>query len=230
MPVRVDALADYIRFYEASGLPTFTNYTVTYWEQVVVDNAGTNRMSYLLQNSSFGAAHKIGRAGDNVDRGYGQGVDATFSSNLSTTEWVMWAITCQGTGATDLKFYAWNATDADGSYKSCSTTGNTPSGGISGWCMGSNFGTSEFRNARYAYIKVWDAVLTLSELQAERTQGKPVKTSNVNRYHRLLDNTDTTDYSGNSRPVTFNGAITTDGTEPVAWEATTLPLMGQICI
>jgi len=216
MPVQINALSDYIRL-TATGAPTFTNYSIVFWEQVVTDNAGTNRMSYILTNSSYATIHAIKRASDNVDRLFNDATTANLSANASNSAWVMWALTCSGTGGSDLKLYAWDAGDADGAYKSATLTG-VGTATIDAWVLGSNTGFSEYRRARYAYIKVWDAALSLAELQAERAQGKPVRTSNVNRYHRLLTTSDTTDYSGNGRTVSFNGGMTTDGTEPVAWE------------
>lgn len=224
MPVRIPSLSEYISL-SLTGLPTFTNYTITYWEQVVTDNAGTNRLSYLLQDGSFAAVHKIARAGDNVDRLSNNASSQALTANASNSAWVMWALTCAGTGATDLKLYTWDATDADGAYESATLTG-VGAGSLSAWWLGSNGAFSEYRNARYCFVKVWDTVLTLSELQAERTQGKPVKTASVNRYHRLETNSDTTDYSGNGRSLSFGGSPTTDGTEPVPWEATTALLFG----
>lgn len=216
MPVRVGAVGDYIRL-NATGAPTFTNYTIIWWEQVVTDNAGTDRTSYALQEATtFANMHRVTRTADDVDRLANDATNAALSANLSTTEWVMWAVTCAGTGAGDLKVYAWNASDADGAYESASLAGVAPAA-IDFWCLGSNNGFSEYRNARYCFPKIWDAVLSLAELQAERVQGKPVRTSNVNRYHRLETNTDTADYSGNSRTATLNG-LDTEGTEPVPWE------------
>ena len=218
MPVRIDAVGDGIAL-ALSGLPTFTSYTVTFWEQVVNDSAGTNRMSYLLQNATYGASHKVARAGDDVDRLYNESAAASLSANATTAEWVMWAITCSGTGAGNLIVRAWAASDADGAYLSASLTGMVPTGGVSFWGIGSNQ-FNEFRDARYCFVKVWNAALSLAELQAERAQGSPVRTSSLNRYHRLQTNTDNSDGSGNGRTASLAGSLTTEGTEPRPWIAT----------
>ena len=215
MPVRTDAVADYVAL-STSGAPSFTAFTITFWYQIQVSNAGTDRTLFAIEDTGFGTIHKLFVGGDNINYLANNATVQAFGTQPSESQWVMAALSCAGTGATDLKGYFWNAADPDGTYSSAQMTGN--GGTLNKWSIGGNHGFSEFRNARFCFVKVWGAVLSLAELQAERTQGKPVRTSNVNRYHRLLNNTDTSDGSGNGRTVTFNGTVTTEGTEPVPWE------------
>jgi hypothetical protein len=215
MPVRTDAVADFVAL-STSGAPSFTAFTITFWYQIQVSNAGTDRTLFAIQNTGFGNIHSLFVGGDNINYLVNASTLQSFGTQPSESQWVMAALSCAGTGATDLKAYFWNAADPDGTYSFAQMPGN--GGTLNQWSIGGNHGFSEFRNARFCFVKVWGAVLSLAELQAERTQGKPVRTSNVNRYHRLLNNTDTSDGSGNGRTVTFNGTVATEGTEPVPWE------------
>jgi len=215
MPVRLDGTtSDFIEI-SATGFPSVTAYTVTFWMQVVTANAGANRTFFTAANG--GSEHRIWRPGSNADdiAINGSSVGA-FSSNEDESSWYMWALTSAGTGASDGNAYHWKLGDADGTYgsKVFQPTSFTPNEIYIG---GTYYSTG--RNARFCFVKVWDAALSLAELQAERAQGKPVRTSNVNRYHRLTDAAYTSDESGNGRSVTSNGAAT-EGTEPVPWEAT----------
>jgi hypothetical protein len=216
MPVRIDSVSDYIAL-STSGAPSFTAFTITFWYQIQVSNAGTDRTLFDIEATGTGTSHRLFVATDNINYLVNDSITLQpFSTQPSESQWVMAAMSCAGTGATDLKAYFWNAADPDAAYSSAQMTGNGST--LNQWSIGGNHGFSEFRNARFCFVKVWGAVLSLAELQAERTQGKPVRTSNVNRYHRLLNNTDTSDGSGNGRTVTFNGTVSTEGTEPVPWE------------
>jgi len=218
MPVRLDGTtSDFIEL-SSTGLPSSTSYTVIFWMQVVNANAGTDRSILTYINS--GLEHRIWRPTSNND---GVAVDGVSAGNLSANEdqssWYMWAITSSGTAAGNGNAYSWKVGDADGTYGTASFTPSsfTPA---SAYIGGTFYSTG--RDARFCFVKMWDVALSLAELQSERTQGKIVRTTNVNRYHRLTNAAYTTDESGNSRTVTSSGAVT-EGTEPVQWEPAAAP-------
>lgn len=214
MPIRLDGTTSSFVTIGATGFPSVTSYTVIFWMQVVTANAGANRTFFKLSN---GGEHRIWRPGGNND---GIAIDGTSVGNISANDdessWQMWALTSAGTGASDGKLYRWKVGDPDATYGSMTFQ---PSSGFTAneiLLGGTYYATG--RNARFCYVKIWDAALSLSELQAERVTGSPVRTSNLNRYHRLETNTDTSDYSGNGRTCVIDGA-TTEGTEPVDFTA-----------
>lgn len=214
MPVRCDGTTSSYINLTATGAPSPTAYTTLFWMQVVNANAGANRLFFVMSNS--GVNHGLWRPSSDND---GVRIDGSAVTDMSGNEdessWYMWAISASGSGASDGKAYAWKLGDPDGTYLSATfqPSSFTPNEIFVG---GTYYATG--RDARIAYVKVWDAALSLAELQAERVQGKPVRTTSINRYHRLQTSADTTDYSGNGRSATMTG-VSTEGSEPVQWEA-----------
>lgn len=216
MPIQFSNGTHKVRF-GTSGKPS-TQGTITFWQKVIVPNDFTSRnILFMERDASPYATIRIATTdvNSNLVGGFEAGYSA-LSPQPNETDWYMWALIWNGTGAASVKCYAWKLGDADGTYSyaesSNSTTGDI---GSALWGLG-DYG-SEYRNAAYAYVKIWNVALTLGELQAERVQGTPVKTSGVNRYHRLLTTTDTTDYSGNSRTASITAASSSES-EPVVWE------------
>lgn len=216
MPVRFDGTTTDFLTLTATGAPSTTAFTQIFWMQVVNANAGANR--YFSDMFDTGAVNRVSlwRPSDNNDELVSNASLVDLSANEDESSWQMWALTCSGTGAADLIARRWKAGDPDGTYASVTATGRSFT--VAEWYLsGSYFATG--RDARICFVKVWDAALSLAELQAERARGVPVRSSNVNRYHRLETGTDTTDYSGNGRACTINSG-TTEGTEPVPWDFT----------
>lgn len=214
MPVRLDGTTSDFLELTSTGIWSSTSYTVTFWMQVVNANAGANRTFFSISNAG-GSEQRVWRPGSNID-GYIQNpgpVLANMDSNEDESSWHMWAITASGTSAGNGNVYRWKAGDPDGTYGTLSFTPNsfTP---VEIYVGGTYYSTG--RDARFCFIKAWDQALSLAELQAERASGAPVRTANLNRYHRLLDASDTADYSGNGRTIALNGAVT-EGSEPVGW-------------
>jgi hypothetical protein len=215
MPVRLDGTSsDFIEL-SSSGLPSATAYTIVFFMQVVTANAGVDRQFWTYADSGGAVSeHRIWRPSSNNDGVAIAGSSVgSLSGNENETDWYMWAMTSSGTGAGNGNAYSWKVGDPDGTYNTLSFTPSTFTPGRA-YIGGTFYNTG--RNARFCFVKMWDAALSLAELQAERRQGSPVRTSNVNRYHRLTTAAYTTDESGNGRTVTSNGAAT-EGTEPVPW-------------
>lgn len=207
----------------ATGIWSPVSYTVIFWMQVVTANAGVDRQFFTLADGG-GNEHRIWRPSSNLD-GYAQNLSAVadMSSHDDESSWNMWAITSSGTGAGNGNVYRWKAGDPDGTYGTLSFTPNTftPTRAYIG---GTFYNTG--RDARFCFVKCWDAALSLAELQAERAAGEPVRTSNLNRAHRLSTSADTSDSSGNGRTITLNGAAT-EGSEPVTYTAAGPPQFFQ---
>lgn len=219
MPVRLAAASAGIRFGTA-GKPAGA-FTLTFLQQVATPNDSTSRTIFFAErDASPYATIRLTTSGANLNELTGfEGSAASLSPPPNEADWYMWALVSNGTGAGSVKAYAWKVGDSDGTYSQATSTNSTT--GVLGsalWGLGA-YGT-EYRNARYCFAKIWDAALTLSELQLERRQGKPVRTANLNRYHRLATNTDTSDGSGNGRVLSFTGTVNTEGAEPIPWELT----------
>jgi hypothetical protein len=223
MPVRLDGTTSDFITIAAASFPSVTAYTITFWMQVVNANAGANRTFYACNDNGTNE-QRIWRPASNNDAFAKNYVsDSDLSSNDDETSWHMWALTSSGTSAGNGNVYRWKLGDPDGTYGTMSFTPNsfTPNQVYIG---GTYYSVG--RDARFCFVKLWDAALSLSELQAERVSGKPQRLTNVNRYHRLDTATDTTDYSGNARSCAIDGAVT-EGTEPVNWETLSTPQFFQ---
>lgn len=227
MPVRFNGSGDGVRFYNTSGMPSMTAITIIWWRKVVTKNDSTSRTELFIERTVDFAVARHTVTGTNVNAftaAGGSGASFSPAEPEDDGTWVMFAHTCNGTGANGSKLYSWALGAADGDYNLAQ---DTHSGGatVNQWGLG-NYG-GEYRDGENCFVKIWDTALSLAELQAERVQGKPVKTANVWAYHRMVDSADTSDGSGNSRVWTPQGSIA-DGvaSEPVPWEATTALLFG----
>lgn len=223
MTVRFNGSGDGVRFYNTSGMPSMTGLTVIWWRKVVTKNDSTSRTELFIERTGDFAVARHTVSGTNVNQWTAAGGSAgSFSAAEPEDDgtWVMFAHTCNGTGANGSKLYSWALGAADGAYNLAQST---HSGGatISQWGLGDYGG--EYRDGDHCFVKIWSSAHSLAELQAERVQGAPVKTTDLWSYHRLADNTDTSDGSGNSRIVTFNGSVANGGAEPIVWTASGQP-------
>jgi hypothetical protein len=69
-------------------------------------------------------------------------------------------------------------------------------------------------NGSIAAVKVWNAVLTTTELQTEMTKYAPQRTANLWAAYKLDKGPQTTDDSGNGRTLTQVGTLTLDTAGP----------------
>ncbi len=218
MTVRFNGTGDGIRL-STSSPPSMTALTVVWWRKVVTQNDSTSRTELFIERTGDFATARHTVTGTNVNQwGAPGGSAGSFSPSEPEDNgtWVMFAHVCNGTGSNGSQLYSWASGAADGSYKLAQST---HSGGatINIWGIGDYGG--EYRDGEYCFVKIWGAALSLSELQAERIQGKPVRTSNVWAYHRLSSSSDSSDGSGNGRTLTFQGSVANGvDSEPVPWE------------
>lgn len=225
MTMRFNGSGDGVRF-STSGAPSMTALTVIWWRKVITKNDSTARTELFIERTGDFATSRHTVSGTNVNQwGAAGGSAGSFSAAEPEDDgtWVTFAHTCDGTGANGSKLYSWALGAADGAYNLAQST---HSGGatINAWGLG-NYG-GEYRDAEYCFLKVFSAALSLAELQAERRQGKPVRTSNVWAYSRMRNGSDTADDSGNGRTLTLQGTPA-DGvaSEPVPWQAGGLLLL-----
>lgn len=218
MTMRFNGSGDGVRF-STSSAPSMTALTIIWWRKVITKNDSTSRTELFVERTGDFAVARHTVTGTNVNQWTAAGGSSGSFSPAEPEDdgtWVMFAHTCNGTGANGSKLYSWAVGAADGSYNLAQDT-HSGAATINAWGLGDYGG--EYRDAEYCFVKVWDTALSLAELQAERVQGKPVKTANVWAYHRLRNGSDTADDSGNSRTLTLQGTPA-DGvaSEPVPWD------------
>lgn len=218
MSVRTNGTDEYYR--RTANLPSSTGFTICGWSRLTLhvsdyqywgmENATSTSSAYLLIGfTNTGTFEIASNTGNN-----------SFSSAPSDEVWFFWAITCSGTGAGSFNGY-W-AGFSDTSFKTASTTGAsfTPA------CITlGNDSYTEDVNACYFGVKIWDAVLTSTELWNEMETIRPQRTANLNIWSPLWDANDIKDYSGNGRDWTgAGGSLTSEDNPPISYGSNNLVL------
>jgi hypothetical protein len=208
--VRFDAATDRISIAAAPPDPA-AGITVLGWAYVSV-NTGTNATMCRLHAAS-GASTTVTFATDGAAPA-GPGYFTAGGSIVSSTqapvgEWRRVAITCTGTSGNLYVATPAGAVDTDSGTVSgaASPTGLTLGGR-------SPVDGSEWFNGRLAYWRVWSAVLTPTERDAEWASTVAVRTANLWADWPLTTHTDLTDHSGNGRHLTAGSTATTTETGP----------------
>lgn len=217
MAVRFDAASDRVSI--AATLPDpATAITITGWAYVSVDT-GTNATMCRVHAAS-GASTTITFATDGAapaGAGYFTGGGSIVSSTQSPVgAWRKVAVTCTGTSGNVYVATVGGGTDNDAGTVggAASPTGLTLGGRSSG-------DSSEWFNGRLAYWRVWSAVLSQAEIEAEWASTTPVRTSNLWADWPLTVHTDLTDHSGNGRNLSAGStATTTEDGPPIASDTT----------
>lgn len=133
----------------------------------------------------------------------------SFASSVGT--WYRVAVVVNGANAT---LYHGAAT---GALSSASTSAFAPASSPALFTLGCEAnGTFSFINGRIAAFKMWDTTLSQLELEAELAQYAPVRTTNLLRFHPLI-NTETVDYSGNAYSLSGGTGSATEDGPPLLW-------------
>jgi hypothetical protein len=190
------------------GAPGTGNWTVLLWIRTFNIVYGVNRTVFYLNN---GHALRVNTA-NNAEFMYGSGSDS-FGA-VTPDAWTCIAVSKQGTTAA--KYYR------NGVYQSQRTTSLSNSDTAASW-IGSWNGTTDWISSLLGPVKVWDAVLTDAEIEAESAVIRPVCGVNLRAWYPFWTTKDAdhlTDYSGNGRALTQVGAIwTADYSPPVGYGA-----------
>lgn len=220
MSQRSDQASDRVS-YTASPPPSpATAFTAVFWARLRVDRDDFSTMMRLhsaaggsttvnLSSGSSGVTPVVVSPGNT---GGIIGADA-----LAVDTWRMLAVTVAGTGATDGKIYT----------RSIGGSTNVVTGQVSGGAIpdgltlfGRSAGdASEWFNGGLAYVRVWSAVLSQAEIEAEWASASIVRTSGVWANWPML--TDISDVSGNGRHlVGGTTALSTEDDPPLAGAGT----------
>ncbi len=132
-----------------------------------------------------------------------------FPSFPAMNQWFFFALTCAGTGAADLKGY-WAAID-DAGFVSQQTAGVYMAGTWDEVCvrLGHDAWYSALE-ADFAYIKIWNAVLSEAELLQEKARGLPVRLEGLYLFSPLWGASLLENYVGNGEAWTSNNPADAD--------------------
>ncbi|MFB6937583.1 LamG-like jellyroll fold domain-containing protein [Streptomyces chartreusis] len=216
MSTRFDAAGDRISF-AGTMFAVGSGFTATAWAWVSVDtdaNATIGRLHASSGGSTIAtwATGSDGLSGPNYFTGGGSVSNAT---NFAVGAWRKIAISCSGTTGKSYIATVGGATEVDSG-----TVGvGTPDGITLGGRAPAD--SSERFDGRLAYVRVWSAELSQSEIEAEWASTTPVRTSGLWADWPLTDSSDLTDHSGNGRNLTAGpSAVSTEADPPLGGSVT----------
>jgi hypothetical protein len=211
MSVRFSATGQ--SFASTSNLPGASGYTATFWLYLTtnrvavsgffgIDGAsGTHTLSTKSDGTGFqcicgGATSSFGLAG-----GYGSWIRVALAFSSVTT------------AVTGTLYYA---TPIAATLTASSIGTGSGIGTPSAWRLGCGAVTTDWMNGRLAGVKIWTALLTASEIDAELKTYRPQRTANLVKWYPFLA-TETTDYSGNAATLTGGVGTATESNPPLSW-------------
>ncbi len=199
MSLVVNASGDYIR--RTTNLPSATTFTLAAWYKRVA-HVEDNQV-ILSVNSAGTFTVGMTQAVDLWRVQAGSSINSV-SNGPALDTWYYLALTCAGTGATDTTFRIWSA--AGTLIETLQATGQVQTV-TSVQVLNSGFG--QYTSGKAAYGRLWDAVLSQAELEAELASSTIVRTANINT---AFGADSATDVSGNARDWATN-AITVDSAD-----------------
>lgn len=204
MPTSLGTAAEYSR---SANVPTQGAATIACWVNLAANAAYGGVMS-LFSNASTREIGIISVEGSSTMNLYwtnaGASASATLSTSAGTGQWFYLALTSAGTAIGALDAYYREPADTSWSTATNSSTVDTLT--PDRVFLNDDGYASNATSARYAHLKVWDAVLTTDELLSEMYSAFPVRYANLNVYCPLWNvGSDEIDYSGNARNLTVGG-------------------------
>jgi hypothetical protein len=214
MSVRLDASTDQLTRASPPSPASGITMVATVYNSVDQDEFATiGRIHASGSTILTWASSGDGTGGPNYFTGGGT---VTNSEGLPVGEWRNVAVTCTGTSAQSLVRNPGFSTEVDsGTVSSSGTPTQLAIGGRGGG------DTSEWWNGRIVYFRVWTAVLSQSEIEAEWDSATPVRTSGLWADWPLTVHTDLTDHSGNGRDLTAGSTAVTTEADPTLPDAGT---------
>ena len=209
MAIRFDSTD---RLSRTTNLPSEASITFACCGRRQVDRGGYGCFVEMV-NGAAGAGIFVGfdGSGDNIIVN-NYIADSSTIITPGTGNWFFAALTQNGTGAGNLIGYA--ALHTSASLSSQTHTGVSFTEATLN--IGNNAGGDLF-NGDLAFVKIWTAVLTSAELEAERWSAWPVRWANLHAFYPLLDvNSRTFDYTSNGYTMTSAGTLTQADNPPVA--------------
>lgn len=220
MAVRFDAAGDRVTWTGTAPTPS-SGLTITLWAYISVDRNDWSTMIRL--HASGGATTTTNLATDSggvLPCNFTAGGSSPGPQALPVGDWGRVALTVTGTTST-----VYVALGAAGATQSQAGTvgSNAAVSPNSGYTLGgrSSGDSSEWYNGRLAHVRLWNTVLTQTEIEAEWASATPVRTANLFADYRLADATDLADHSGNGRTLSAgSSAVTTEDGPPITTTVT----------
>lgn len=198
MSLRADEANDRVSYTASPPPDPATALTVTFWARLRVDRDDFSTMMRLHASSGSSTRITVATSGSGTvpaiySPGNTGGVVGTDA--LVVDQWRMIAVTVAGTGATDGRMYTRTVGGSTNVTTGQVSGGSTPDGITLFGRSASD--SSEWFNGGLAHVRVWSAVLTQTEIEAEWNSATVVRTSNLWSAWSLA--TDLSDSSGNGR-------------------------------
>lgn len=204
MAIRVSGAADYSR---TTNLPNSAAFTAMGWFRVPTLSGW---MSWI-QLSGGGSFYQLGVEGSSGSNKFILGSNAAMGDGPALTNgtWYHAAVIVNGTTGTNAFGYL-NGVVNSANPDALSFTASKL------W-IGNSTGGDPL-NGNIAYVKIWDAVLTVAELLQEMQQGALIRTANINTFSPFLSlSDDEKDFSGNGFDWTVTGTPTVENGPPIPW-------------
>ena len=213
MAVRVNASGEYLR--RTANLPSSTAFTMCGWAKMTrrtsqyqywgLENATSSSTSYLLIGYPNSGAFEISSSASN----------GAFASSPTDEKWFFWAISNQGTGASDFKGY-WRHYD-DTSWKTATAQGVSFTAAL---MQLGNDSYDEYCNIAFDNTMVFSTALTQAQLEVVMSEWFPQLTDNLVLWsphypgatERLADWINAT-----ARNWTAGGTLSDEDGAPLTW-------------
>jgi hypothetical protein len=205
----------YQSLHRTANIPAGTNFSVSGWVRCsAVQITGFNSL-FVLSDGALNDSHTAMLGchfnNNNTDLNGRRNINANvaFSALPSENTWIYVALSCSGSGTNLFKGYWWQSNGTLGG--TFTATADQAGSTFITMVIGARYGVTI--QGHLAYWRVWDAVLTQSEFEAELPSPTIVRTSNINT---AIGTNDEGDVSGNGRNWTLTGATfdTTGDNEP----------------
>jgi hypothetical protein len=199
----------------SANLPDDASFTVTFWYYHINTGGGSNNYYWNLFKLTDGTDYRqlyYNQTSDRIGLEWDTSQYQAIIDSITNNTWYFCAMTCTGVASGDIDAWA----DTRDVYPMASATSDSAATAITPTSMELSSNTStNFLNGRLAAVKIWDAVLTASEIEQERYSYIPKRTSNLNLFSPLIDNVK--DYSGNGRDWTETGTVLWEDGPPIPW-------------
>jgi len=218
MSLVINGANEYLKLDTASGstVPTSsTSFTFALWVKVVTDRTGTSRGVGALTDTNS-EPELLGWSSSDAFQAYSyNGFGADFPSNPPVDgTWFYCFLRCGGTGATDLVGGFWNGS----TWVNVSTGGKTLT--LTRFLIGVDESTN-YVNGKFAYVRLWNGVLTDTQLEAEKNATSAAVTTGL-----LLDRPLTSgpsDVSSDGNTLVTAGSPTYDSADMPSLSGDTTP-------
>lgn len=211
MAVRFDAAGDRATYSGANPPAPSSGLTITAWVSISADqnDEATWIRLWATTNTTVvtWATNSDGTGGPNYFTASGT---VSLTTGFVVGEWRKVAITCSGTTG-----HVYAALPGGATSHASGTVGvGTPNGITIGGRNSSD--ANEWFNGKVAYVRVWSAELTQTEIEAEWASTTPVRATNLWADWPLTNATELTDTVAGRTLVPLTGPVVTEEGPPIA--------------